>query len=143
MKNKYVRGIETQATGRPEKAGNVSVPIRRPDGNAGEDTSIMGSGPVHAKGIRLIGHQPNPRRNLAVKAPVPVLTEKTARRIADIDRVLLLADGLGEVLLEGIIRDIKEGDYSLILDGWEFDDPDGAAADIRALADRWTAEDGE
>ena len=55
MKKHYVGGSKTQATGRPEKAGNVTKPIRRPAGNASKDPSGMGAGSINPPGIRSDG----------------------------------------------------------------------------------------
>ena len=74
---------------------------------------------------------------------VSFLSPKTAGRMAEMDRVLVTApgDGIAETLLSSLLEDIMEGDLSLVMDGWQWDDADQTAADLRCIADRWSSED--
>ena len=73
------------------------------------------------------------------------LDEKTRARMAELDDTLriLPGHGIAESILSGALRDLMEKDPSLILDGWEFEDPEAAtaSAEINRLAERWRAED--
>ena len=72
----------------------------------------------------------------------PLLSVKTAARMSEMDRVLVTApgEGIAETVLSDLIGDIMGGDFG-ILDAWEWDDLDQAAANLRCLADRWSSED--
>ena len=71
-----------------------------------------------------------------------LLSPRTARRMSEMDRVLVTApgEGIAETVLSNLIRDIMEGDLG-ILEAWEWDDADQTAADLRCIADRWSSED--
>ena len=80
-----------------------------------------------------------------MKAPALNLSAKVAGRIAALDSALSIRprDGIAQVVLQNVISDLKTGDYGLVMGGWNFDDQEAASASasIRALADRWKAED--
>lgn len=78
-----------------------------------------------------------------VNAPVLQLTESTRRRMAEIDHVLDIEDGHGvaERVLFHLVEDLMEGDFSVITDGWDFNDVEDAEANLRCVTDRWQAED--
>ena len=71
-----------------------------------------------------------------------LLTPKTARRMVEMDRVLVTApgNGIAEAVLSRLLTNIMEGDTD-ILDAWQWDDADQTAADLRCIADRWSSED--
>lgn len=142
MKTPYVAGTTAQATGGQEEAGNVPGTVCRPAGNVRPDAPSLGSGPVHSEGVCPDGNQPDPRQHTGGELR-ELLTSKTARRIAELEDVLDIADGHGiiEALATDVVFQIMNGDNGLVTGGWEFDDPKQAEADMRTLADRWKAED--
>lgn len=73
----------------------------------------------------------------------PLLTRKTAARFRELEAALDVADGIAEALLSDTIRDIRNGNAGVILETWNWDDPDKAAAELKRLGARWAAEDGK
>lgn len=60
--------------------------------------------------------------------------------MGEIDRALGLSptEGVAEAFLSGIISDIEEGEFGMILEGWEFEDgADWARDRLVILASNW------
>ena len=76
-----------------------------------------------------------------MNAPAP-LKDKTARRIAELESVLDLKPGHGimESLADGFIWSTLR-EPTMMMDGWDFEDPETAEANIRRVVDRWNTED--
>ncbi len=73
----------------------------------------------------------------------PALSERTARRAAELDAVLELEpkDGIAENILSGAFDEIAGGRVDLITEGWIFDDPAAAEHNIRTIGAKWKAEE--
>ncbi len=73
----------------------------------------------------------------------PLLTDKTARRMVELEKALDFPPGGGitERLVACAQREIMEGDDGLVTCGWEFDDMKKTKADILALSNQWKTED--
>lgn len=78
----------------------------------------------------------NGRKAVNVRA---VLSRKLAARLAELDACLDLDAGHGfaEAVMGESIADIMAGEHGLVLDGWNFEDPKGAASCLAFLARRW------
>lgn len=75
-------------------------------------------------------------------APVLNLTEKTRRRMAEVDFVLgIETDGVAETVLFRLVEDMMGGAFDIVTDGWHWNDPEEIRANLRCVADRWASED--
>lgn len=73
------------------------------------------------------------------KKSAPALSEIVAKA-REIDEILEMPEGVGVVasLLSDLIRDVREGEYGMILEGWDFDGgTKWAASRLAKLSVRW------
>ena len=78
-----------------------------------------------------------------MKRTPPLLTPKTAARLAQLERELDLATpSFAETILAATLDTIKEGDHGIVLDGYEWEyGREWAESQLTALAESWRRED--
>lgn len=74
----------------------------------------------------------------------PVLPRKLHQRALEVDQAFDLAPGHGtvEALVESELELFIEGDFGLIIEGWDLEDPAKAEQLSNAMVARWREEDG-
>ena len=70
-----------------------------------------------------------------------LLSPKLARRLLELDIVLDLLPGFTEDIMGGFLDNIIQGDFGMIMEGYDLDDPERTKQSMHTLADRWKAED--
>jgi hypothetical protein len=103
-------------------------------GGATTDPDRLGKQPANPK-------RPSPRSAKRKTRGPSVLSKRLAAAIHQLNRDLGLrgSHGIAEVVMGDLIKNVKEGEYSVITEGWIFDDPEAALATLKAFAGKEAA----